>query len=72
MNIIELGNELAKLGIPIKNEEDGTYRFVGEVIKDICLALRKIRQNDTPENYEKQKNYILTLLVGEQLKNELM
>lgn len=71
MDIAELEKEFAKLGILIKNE-DGTYKFVEEIMQDICLALRKIRQNESEQDYKIKKNYILNLLVGERLKNELM
>lgn len=72
MDIIELEKEFAKFGILIRNEEDGTYRFVGEILKDICSVLRKIRKNESEQDYKIKKDYILNLLVGEQLKNELM
>ena len=71
MDIAELEKEFAKLGILIKNE-DGTYKFVEEIMQDICLALRKIRQNESEQDYKIKKDYILNLLVGERLKNELM
>ena len=71
MDIAELEKEFAKLGILIKNE-DGTYKFVEEIMQDICLALRKIRQNESEQDYKIKKDYILNLLVGEQLKNELI
>lgn len=72
MDITELEKEFAKFGIQFRNEEDGTYRFTGEVLKDICSTLRKIRQNEFEQDYKIKKDYILNLLVGEQLKNELM
>lgn len=72
MNIIKLEKEFVKFGIQFRNEKDGTYRFAGEVLKDICSVLRKIRQNESEQNYKIKKDYILNLLVGEQLKNELM
>lgn len=72
MDVIKLEKEFAKLGILIRNEEDGTYRFIGEILKDICFALKKIHQNESEQDYKIKKDYILNLLVGEQLKNELM
>ena len=71
IDIIELEKELAELNIFIRNA-DGSYKFVHEVMRDICLAFRKFRLNESEKNYQIKKNYILSLLVGNQLKYELM
>ncbi|MPM08415.1 hypothetical protein SDC9_54727 [bioreactor metagenome] len=57
-------------GISVRDEEAGKYRSVNEVMIDVGMCLKKIRESGDEKFYQRTKDTILLSLLGKRYRYE--